>query len=169
MGADKATLEVEGRAMAMRAAGALADAGCEPVVFVGSSSERLALLGPEVIADHWPGEGPLGALATAVAVLPGRDLVVVACDLPFLTGRTVAAVVAAESAGVAVAHGERREPLCAHWSAMAAAVAADAFAAGSRAVHEGLAAVEAAGLAVVEVAVAPASVYNVNTPDDLPR
>jgi molybdopterin-guanine dinucleotide biosynthesis protein A len=169
MGTDKATLEIDGRAMALRAADVLAAAGCQPVVFVGGSSEALSALGPAVIADRWPGEGPLGAIATAAAAMPGRDLVVLACDLPYLTAPAVAAVMAVAPSGVAVAHGERREPLCARWSAAAVAVAADAFDAGGRAVHEGLAAVEAAGLDVVDVQVAPTAVRNVNTPDDLPR
>lgn len=168
MGADKATLLVDGRAMAARVADSLAAAGCGPVLLVGRATASLDALGLPVVADRWPGEGPLGAIATAVDAAPGRDLMVVACDLPLLSASAVAAVAGAAVDGVALAHGQRREPLCSRWSAAAAELAAAAFVEGARAVHEALAVVERAGLTVVDVAVDPRELRNVNTPDDVP-
>jgi molybdopterin-guanine dinucleotide biosynthesis protein A len=96
MGTDKALLEVDGRALARRVHDALVAAGCHPVCAVGGDAAALASLGLDVIPDLHPGEGPLGALVTALAALHDRADVVVAlgCDLPDADPRAVAAVCA---------------------------------------------------------------------------
>ena len=92
-GSAKALVRVDGVPMAVRVAHVLAQAGCDPVVAVGSI-EGLAevwsvgvagagsAIGP-ILEDRWPGEGPLGGVLSALAHCSG-DLVTAACDLPWL-------------------------------------------------------------------------------------
>ena len=168
MGTDKSLLPVDGVPMARRVADALIAGGCGRVVAVGGDPEGLAAVGLEVVPDGWPGEGPLGGVLTALrAIGPDADaVVVVACDMPYLSGATVSALVTALQADhallAAVGRTDRIEPLCAVWRLSATATLADALAAGERRLHAVL-----AGLPVAEVAVPGADVVNINAPGDL--
>jgi molybdopterin-guanine dinucleotide biosynthesis protein A len=76
--------------------------------------------GERVVADETPGLGPLGGLATALGASGGASVLVVAWDMPFVTGALLRALRArGESGGVAAApmHGAARwiEPLCAYY------------------------------------------------------
>jgi molybdenum cofactor guanylyltransferase len=170
MGADKALLEVDGRAMASRVAAALAAAGGRPVRAVGGDAAGLTSLGLDVVPDLDPGEGPLGGIVTALAALPAEVVFVASCDLvapsPGAVSATVAALAASPTALVAVpVVTGRRQWMHAAWRAAAAAPLRAAFAAGERAVH---AAVAAAGLPVVELALPGPVVADADTPADLP-
>lgn len=81
MGRDKATLEVDGQAMAVRVAGALRAAGADEVVAIGGDAEALRALGLTVVADDEPGEGPFPATLTALRHAATDVVVVVSCDL----------------------------------------------------------------------------------------
>jgi molybdopterin-guanine dinucleotide biosynthesis protein A len=171
MGRDKALVEVDGRALALRVADALRRAGADPVTAVGGDLPALAALGLAGVPDEAPGEGPLTGVLTALrGAARGAPLVfVAACDLvtpePAAVSATVAALDADPEADVAVPMaGGRRQWMHAAWRAGAAAPLAAAFEAGERAVH---AAVAAGGLRVVDVAVAPAAVADADTPADL--
>jgi molybdenum cofactor guanylyltransferase len=110
-----------------------------------------------VIADRWPGEGPLGGIITALlhsretsspgvrhAVPSARDNwnLIVSCDMPFLTREWLTFLLsraAASSAQAIVplsAHG--REPLCACWRTSALDAIQTAFAGGMRRVNDAL-------------------------------
>lgn len=189
MGRDKATLTVDGSAMAARVAAALREGGCDPVIGVGGDPVALRRIGVDTVADLAPGEGPLGGIITALTALtalpgcgpngvvadrsadrPDRvDAVfVAACDLPWLTADTVAAVCDGlaehDGADVAVAVGDRREPLCAVWTTSALPVLLATFDSGVRAVHRVLDRFD-----VVEVMVDASTVTNVNSPAELVR
>lgn len=172
MGRDKALVVVDGRPMAAAVADALRGAGCSPVLAVGGDARALTALGLPVVADGWPGEGPLGAIVTAL----GHTLVptmVVACDLPWLSAEVIATVVAAAGrpdVDVAIATTQldpagavRDEPMCACWLPSALPALTARFAAGERAVHAVLDDVR-----VCRVSVAAAALRNVNVPGDLP-
>jgi molybdenum cofactor guanylyltransferase len=169
MGTDKAFVEVDGVAMAERVARAMAAGGCEPVAFVGGDSVGLARFGRPTHADRWPGEGPLGGVLTALAAAGGDDVVVAACDLPFLDGPTVRRILDAvpdrggQAVDVVVARTQRLEPALAWWAAAAGEDLARRWDGGVRALHEVIGA-----LRRVEVAVDGAVVRNVNRPSDLP-
>ena len=177
MGRDKALLPVAGVPMARRVADALGEAGCSPVLAVGGDAGALAALGLPVVADGWPGEGPLGALATVADTMAARgwahrDAVVVACDLPWLDAATVWRLIdatAGETAGAQVgaqvvcARTDRIEPLCARWSPPALAAARELFLAGDRSVAAAL-----AQLQVLPIDVDAAALRNANSPSDLP-
>lgn len=85
MGRDKALIHLDGQALAARVAAALRAGGCGEVLAVGGDHTALARLGLSPVADRWPGEGPLGGLATALAAArtaaPGSVLVIAPCDL----------------------------------------------------------------------------------------
>lgn len=88
MGRSKATVEVAGVPMATRVADAMRSAGAATVVLGGGSPAEGAELGLEVVADRWPGEGPLAGMATAVRWAAEEDAEIVllaACDQPNLS------------------------------------------------------------------------------------
>jgi molybdopterin-guanine dinucleotide biosynthesis protein A len=164
MGRDKALIEVGARSMVEHVCTVLDAAGCAPVVLVGGDRSRLtAATGREVLADTWPGEGPLGGVIDAVRWFAGRGVdavVVAACDLPDLTVEAVHAVDAGPGAVVAVAG--RRNPSLARWPVGAVGQLEALFGVGVRSLHEAL---EALGAS--DVAVDPAALRNVNRPADL--
>lgn len=175
MGRDKATLEVDGIAMARRVANALSAVSCTPILAVGGDSDRLRSLALPVLADRWPGEGPLGAIITALEHLcgPGFEkkldgVVIAACDLPWLGVVTLSELVQTSlqhpESDVVVASTDRLEPLCAVWHRSALPIISMCFDAGERAVHAVL-----SQLVVLTCAVDPRSLVNVNGPDDLSR
>jgi molybdopterin-guanine dinucleotide biosynthesis protein A/rhodanese-related sulfurtransferase len=84
MGTDKSLIPVDGTPMAQRVADALASAGVASVVCIGGDAMRLAALGLVVVPDRWPGDGPLGGLATALAAAPPGWVLVAGCDQPWL-------------------------------------------------------------------------------------
>jgi molybdenum cofactor guanylyltransferase len=167
MGRDKATLAIEGVPMASLVADCLVRAGCDPVLCVGGDEVALRALGLEVITDRWPGEGPLGGLVSVMDAFGDAVLVVVACDLPDLDTATVTAIIEAPAADVAVANSGRRQPLCARWSPTTRGAVTAAFERGERAMEAAIRAVVDAGGTVVDVAVTPSSMRNVNRPEDV--
>lgn len=181
-GSDKALYQVGGRAMVVRVADALRIGGATRVVVVGGDSPAFAALDLDTVEDRWPDAGPLGGLLTALAapVVPtvvaaagavDAVVVVAACDLPFVDGPIVAALLAAlrtTAPAAAVADPGRLQPLLGAWRAgLVEPVLAAAFAAGARSMDEALAALAVAGLAVVPVPVAAGLLRNVNHRSDL--
>ena len=162
MGTDKALLEVDGVAMAVRVAEALRTAGAGRVVAVGGDGEALVALGLDVVSDDHPGEGPLGGILTALAAVEDDVVVVLACDLPDPDPAAIRRVV--EALGEADVAAPPGELLHAAYHRRAQARLAAAFAAGERAPRR---AVE--GLHVVAVHDLPAgALADADTPDDLP-
>jgi len=82
MGHDKALIEVESRTMLDRALDKLERQCAE--LFVIGEPEKYGHVGPFVIADEWPGKGPLGGIATAMRYASNDRLLVIACDMPGL-------------------------------------------------------------------------------------
>lgn len=164
MGRDKALIEVAGEPLALRTATVLWAAGALDVMAIGGDGDAIGALGIAWHADHYPGEGPLGAIITALRVTPTDVVVVVATDLVALTPSVIRAVVAglAPDTDVALADSDRLEPLCGAWRRGAEQSLAATFAAGERAVHAAL-----GDLAVATVPVDAALLRNVNSPSDL--
>lgn len=170
MGRTKALVDVDGAPMAQWVIAALRGVGCVEVTAIGGDPDELSALDAAVIPDDHPGEGPLGGIATALRIHgshPGGDVLVVACDLPFLgpddLDRLVTAGAADLDADAIVARTNRREPGCALWRPSSRAVVRSAFGDGERAVHRVLDA-----LRVVEVDLPVSSLRNINAPGDLP-
>lgn len=174
MGEPKALVEVDGRTMAGRAADALAEAGASAVVLVGGDPAWAAALGLGHLADRWPGEGPLGGLATAVLDAPGTEfvgdpvVVVAACDQPWLDPTPIAALVAVlverPQAGAAAprTHDGRLHPFPSAWRARTGRRLATLVNTGSRRADAGFGLVTLA-----EVAFDDAGIADVDRPSDV--
>jgi len=186
MGRDKALIALDGRALAVRVAEAVAAAGASGVVAVGGDLDGLRSAGLAAVPDRdGPGAGPLAGILTALTpddrapVRPPGDsgeagaegiVFVASCDLVTPSAAAIAATVRALSArpdgDVAVpVVASRRQWMHAAWRRRAATPLTTAFSAGERAVH---AAVAAAGLRVVDVDVDAAAVADADRPADLP-
>jgi molybdopterin-guanine dinucleotide biosynthesis protein A len=161
MGVDKATIPVDGVAMARRVADALVVAGCSPVSAIGGDRDELGALGLDYVVDEYPGDGPLGGILTALAV--HAPAAVMACDLPGLQAATVTSLLAAlGDHDAAIAFSDRSEPLCAVWSDRAVPVLRARFQLGERAMHRAI-----EGLDIAWVTVPGTDLHNINTPGDL--
>lgn len=186
-GAPKALVEIDGRAMSVRVAEALRDGGCAPVVAVGEPVgtppgavaevwSAAGFVAPEPwtlqVHDLWPGEGPLGAVVSAMASIheaPG--VVVAACDLPWLTADAVAAVLGRaegsalnESRSRGVRYGAIAGEMApvVWWPIDVHSALQELFDAGERSVR---AALRSLGAAAVEIN--PAAGRDVDRPEDL--
>jgi molybdenum cofactor guanylyltransferase len=117
MGRDKAALEIDGVTMLDRAIDLLQSIGVSvTVVGLPAEFERRASQVP-VIADEWPGMGPLGGIATALRQTPATWNLVIACDMPYLTAewlRFLLQRTKTSSADAILSRSERGpEPVCA--------------------------------------------------------
>ena len=168
MGADKATIEIDGVFMAQRVADALRAAGATSVVAVGGDAVLLGASGLEVRPDRAPGEGPLGAVAHALD-LPGAAPVVavLACDLvapdPDLIVQLVDRRAATDADVVVPVAGGRPQWVHAVWHRRVAGVLADVFASGERSLVGA-----SAGLRVEHVEVPAHATRDADRPEDLP-
>lgn len=157
MGRDKALVEVDGMPLVLRVATALSEAAS--ITAIGGDLVALSQLGLEAVPDDHPGEGPLPALAQAAAFGSEDVVVVLACDMPFVNGATVRALVeavGAHDAAVAVTDGHR-QPLLAAWRRTVLVGPHDA-----RSPMQLL-----DQLAVAEVEVAPDTARDLDAPEDL--
>lgn len=167
MGADKTRLEIGGIGVAARAARALAIVA-RPSLAVGEEAGT----GLEAVPD--PRRGPLVAFATGLGALAGRGcrgpVLLVACDLPFVTAALLAHLahtLGDADAAVPVLDG-RDQPLAACYAPRAAAVACDLVSEGKTAMRDLIAAIETHRLPEEEWAhvASPDVLLDVDTPED---
>lgn len=83
MGRDKAMIEIDGRTLLDRALDML-DPHVHELLVIADPG-KYGSVGPFVVADEWPGKGPLGGIATAMRYASNDRLLVIAVDLPGLT------------------------------------------------------------------------------------
>jgi molybdopterin-guanine dinucleotide biosynthesis protein A len=165
MGRDKALLPFRGGALAEFVARAVAEA-VSTAVLVGDPALYGKFSYP-VIADRYPGEGPLGGILTALGNTSADWNLIVACDMPgisadFLTRILEAAEEAGADALLPVGPAARPEPLCAVYHRRALDRLEAAFRAGQRKIMAAVAGIHAQRLPVGNMAV----FQNVNTPED---
>jgi molybdenum cofactor guanylyltransferase len=117
----------------------------EDVIIVGPSKRRYEEFGIEIVADRWPGEGPLGGIITALELTarsPARCNwnLIISCDMPFLTEEWLRFLVQRAETSVADVVLPRStsgpEPLCACWRTSAVETLRPAFERGVRKVME---------------------------------
>lgn len=131
MGFDKACLRVGGVPNAQRLGGVLARVA-QPLVEVGPGFSGL-----RAVTEEPPGSGPLVALCAGVQALVAigstGPVLVVACDLPFVTAEALSVLASwpGTASAVPVIAG-RPQPLCARWSASDMDLARGLVAAGER-------------------------------------
>jgi molybdopterin-guanine dinucleotide biosynthesis protein A len=154
-GSDKALMLLDGKTMLQRTGELLASV-CQDVTIVAGAGKYADAPWP-VIADRWPGQGPLGGILTALHRLSETDsanetgdgagdpcsfALILSCDMPFLTTeflRFLTDRALSSKAAVIVPEASRRlEPLCACWCSAAVSAIQAAFDAGGRKVTEAM-------------------------------
>jgi molybdenum cofactor guanylyltransferase len=83
MGRDKADLRFDGETLLARTV-RIVRSVVDSVIVVGPASRQEAIPGVPVIADAWPGTGPLGAVVTGLNSADAKAAFVSACDMPLL-------------------------------------------------------------------------------------
>lgn len=166
MGTDKALISTEGVTLVERAVAALTEAGADPVVVVGGNRAAISSLGLVIVDDHWPGEGPLGGIITALRSVATELVAVLSCDLTEASSIAVGSVVGAlGSADVAVPVVEGRSQwMHAVWRRSTLPVLEDAFAVGVRAPRAALGPLRVAQLLDGD----PCWFHDADRPEDLP-
>ncbi len=137
MGRDKALLRLAGETLVEHAVGRLR-AVCSEVVVADRGRQLLS--GAQSLADG-PGAGPVAGILGAAAARPGRDLLVLACDLPRVPVALLRRLARAAAEGEGLVPRWRRgvEPLCALYRPAAAARFARRVREGEMALHRLLA------------------------------
>jgi molybdopterin-guanine dinucleotide biosynthesis protein A len=144
-GRDKALAQIGGKPMVVRMCELLRRVS-ERVIVV-AAPEKYAGLGLQIVPDHWPGEGPLGGIVTALRTTAAGDAarewnIILSCDMPFLTAdwmRFLAGRATTSEAQMVVPKSDYGlEPLCACWRTDSASVLREAFEDGVRKVTEAL-------------------------------
>lgn len=113
---------------------------CDPVYVVASALQRGC--GPDVpvVADRWPGLGPLAGIEAGLRACPTPCAAVVACDLPFVQPALLTGLAdLLEGVDAAVPVTDRPHPLCAVYRRDAAQVAEAILRAGGGSVRQLLA------------------------------
>lgn len=165
-GTDKARVAVEGRTMIARVFEAVSAVTGEVLVSVREGDEDYGLPA-RVVKDAVPGAGPLAGLEAGLRACRTPWLLVVACDMPFLTAEALDAVTRPRAHGldavVARTPDGRTQPLCACYSAAILPVVEAQLRSERRSMHGLL-----ERLGAVRVAPLPeAPLRNVNRPGDL--
>jgi molybdopterin-guanine dinucleotide biosynthesis protein A len=159
-------VEVDGEPLVRRVADALERAGATRVFVVGGDRPAIEAFGLEVIADRFPGEGPLGGVLTALSATDAAVIAILATDIVApdpAAIRTVLEALVGNDVAVPVSGG-RRHFHHAAWSRSAQQRLEFAFDAGERAIKRAV-----RNLAVVEVAgLEGAALADADTPDELP-
>ena len=164
MGVDKATFEVDGVSMANRVITAALEAGATEVLLVGGTQAKAKSLQGTWKKDLYPGEGPLGGIITAMKHASHDAVVVLSCDMPFMTGAVITSLVRGlADAQATVGRTDRPNWLCAAWSKEECfSTLQSVWKRSDRAVHRA-----AVLLDVAEVPVPAVAVRNINSPEDL--
>ena len=164
MGSDKATFEVDGLPMATRVAQAAKAAGAAEILLVDSTQAKAKKLSGTWKKDSFPGEGPLGGVITALKSASHDSVVVLSCDMPFITDAVITSLVRGlNDAQASVGRTDRLNWLCAAWSKEECLQTLQGvWKRNERAVHRA-----AVLLDVAEVPVPAVAVRNINTPADL--
>lgn len=122
MGTDKQTLRLFPTSPTfLKRTVMLGTAVADRVVVIGGSNGIDVDISVQVVADRWPGEGPLGGLVTAFGAFPDERVILLAIDYPMLqadlVGRVVAGLAGRDAAIAVEAEGARRHPLVAAYDA----------------------------------------------------
>jgi molybdopterin-guanine dinucleotide biosynthesis protein A len=141
MGRNKAALELGGVPMLVRMAQLVEAASGAAATVVGNLNGADSH-GRTVIADEWPGAGPLGGIATALRSSNMPWNLIVACDLPYLTKQwlefLVARALASQADAVVPTNTRGAEPLCAVYHRRCETAIRAALERGVRKVTDGL-------------------------------
>lgn len=135
-GAPKGLSVVDGVRIADRALAALSEASDGRMVVANDPAAAEWFPAERVVRDVQPGLGPLGGIATALEAAGGASVLVVAWDMPFVTGELLRALrETGERTGqhvVPMPYGGQLSPLCAYYRPSALATCRALLDAGER-------------------------------------
>lgn len=151
--------------------------GLTPHILIVTSDRARVQAAPaavRIVVDRMPGAGALGGLYTALEEAPTDQVIVIGCDMPFLTAPFVGYLAErGRGVDVAVPRDDRgRHPLCASYARRIAAHVHARIAAGALRVGDALEDLDVRDLAPDELAPFNRDgrlLLNVNTPDDYAR
>jgi molybdopterin-guanine dinucleotide biosynthesis protein A len=130
MGADKSLLEFDGRTLLDRALAVMAMV-CDRVTIVGDPAKFANYKADSVIADIFPGCGPLAGIHTALAHTSCELNLMLAVDMPFVSPELLSFLLAAAASNAALVTVPRvkdgLQPLCAVYRRDFAGVAEQAL------------------------------------------
>ena len=162
MGRDKALLAGDGLPLLSRAAGVVAGAAGNCMIVAPAG--RYEDLGWPILADLWPGEGPLGGILTALESSQSEWNLIVAVDMPFLDDAFLSLLLTEAKKGresVVPVHADTEvEPLCAAYHSSALPLIRQFFHQGGRRVKDALRQIDLRTVPAPEHILA-----NVNTPE----
>jgi molybdopterin-guanine dinucleotide biosynthesis protein A len=169
MGAEKAALVLAREPLWRRQVATLQALGPHELLVSGPKNGPFTEV--EVVEDAWPGQGPLGALATVFPRVRSRWVVVLAIDLPLVTAaflRGLLAETAQARSGLVPWEEDRFHPLAAVYPAEAGALAQERVEAGELALQPFVRELEQLGLVRRRelTAAESALLRNLNTPAD---
>lgn len=167
MGVDKALLDWEGEALALRQA-RLLRTHCSELFLSAAPHQDRAMLGLAILEDRHLGLGPVGALLGALELEPASAWLVLACDMPLVEASTLSELVGRRqvlrpATAFRSPRDGKAEALCAIWEPGMRSFVHQALALGIRCPRRIL---DMAHAHVVELSPHHA-LFNVNTPEDL--
>ena len=144
------------------------------VLIVAGEAGRILAADADVVVDRIPGAGALGGLYTALIDAPTEQVLVIACDMPFLTAPFLARLAErGESVDAALPCDERgRHPLCASYDRRIAGHLKARIDRGELRVGDALAGLDVRELGPDELAPFDPHgrlLFNINTPADYER
>jgi molybdopterin-guanine dinucleotide biosynthesis protein A len=172
-GIDKSALLVRGTSILDRQLGVLRSL-TPHILIVASDEHRYREAGVPVVCDRIRGAGSLGGLYTALVEAPTDQLVVMACDMPFLTAPFLTRLAAlGDGADAAIPRDVRGlHPICAAWSRRAAPHLRERIDQGRLRILDALEGLDVREMDPRELAGFDPDgrlLLNVNTPDDYAR
>ena len=170
MGTDKALLRLGGSTLLERGIRTLRTVVSD-VVVAGGDARRYAMHGIVCLDDPLPDAGPLGGLLAALNAATGDAVLVLACDLPFVSPALMKLLLAAHPATpiVMASSGDIQQPLCARYAVSLRPDLSAFLNAGNRRVTEFVSAHEHAYLEIgpEHELYDPYLLSNINTGDDI--
>jgi molybdopterin-guanine dinucleotide biosynthesis protein A len=172
MGVDKAFLEFDGQTLLDRALAVMAMV-CDRVTVVGDPAKFASYKADSVIADIFPGCGPLAGIHTALVHTSCELNPMLAVDMPFVSPELLSFLLAAAARNAALVTVARvkdgLQPLCAVYRRDFAGVAEQALRAGKYKIDAAFPDVLTRVIEEDELAAAgfsARSFFNMNTPQD---
>ena len=172
MGADKAFLNFDGRTLLDRALSVM-DTVCDRVMIGGNPTKFAEYKSRTVIADIFPGCGPLGGIHSALVNSDAELNLMLAVDMPYVTAKLLSFIFAAAARHAMVVTvprvSEGLQPLCAIYRREFAVAAERALRGGNYKIDALFSEVSTHVIQEGELATAGFSkrhFFNVNTPQD---
>lgn len=167
-GAAKGLLEIDGERVIDRVARAMQPYTSQLMIVASTPAAREWITGVDGVADEHPGGGAVAAIATALRAAR-TDVLVVAWDMPFVSGAVIAPLLAdaGEHDAVMWQLSSGLEPLCALYRAPALPTLDAAIAGGARRARDVASLLRLRVLPYEPVAGEPSPFLSINTPADL--